>query len=67
MSVTSFRSFLQCPYLFQLQHDARLGLSAIEERLVELDARGFGNLLHSALEKWGREEIAAGRRTEDPA
>lgn len=67
MSVTSFKSFLECPYLFQLRCDARLGLSAIDERLVELDARGFGNLVHAALEKWGREEIAGGRRTEDPA
>jgi ATP-dependent helicase/nuclease subunit B len=67
VSVTSFKTYLQCPYLFQLLHDERLRLGAIDERAVELDARGFGNLVHAALERWGREEIDGGRRTEDAA
>ena len=67
VSVTAFKTFLQCPYLFQLQFDPRLRLGATDERAVELDARGFGNIVHSALERWGREEIDARRRTEDRA
>ncbi len=67
VSVTSFKTYLQCPYLFQLLHDERLRLGAIDERAVELDARGFGNLVHAALERWGREEIDGGRRAEDAA
>jgi hypothetical protein len=65
VSVTGFKSFIECPYLFQLRHDPRLRLDDLDERAVELDARGFGNLVHAALEHWGREEAAASRPTDD--
>ena len=65
--VTAFKTFLKCPYLFQLQIDPRLRLESQDERAVELDAMGFGTLVHAALEGWGREESASSRRTELPA
>jgi ATP-dependent helicase/nuclease subunit B len=67
ISVTAFKTFLECPYLFQLRYDPRLKLGDLDERAMELDARGFGNLVHAALERWGREEIAEGGSTEDPS
>lgn len=65
VSVTAFKSYLQCPYLFQLRYDPRLKLGDVDERAIELDARSFGNLVHAALERWGDEERAGDRRTED--
>lgn len=63
--VTAFKTFIQCPYLFQLQIEPRLRLGDLDERAAELDARAFGTLVHAATEAWGREEIATGARTED--
>jgi len=63
--VTAFKTFIQCPYLFQLRFDPRLRLDSIDERAAELDARGFGVLVHAALEAWGREEADRGRPTVD--
>ena len=63
--VTAFKTFIQCPYLFQLRFDPRLRLDSIDERATELDARGFGVLVHAALEAWGREEADRGRPTAD--
>ena len=65
VSVTAFKTYLQCPYLFQLRTDPRLRLEAADERAVELDARGFGVLVHAAVERWGREELDAGTPTTD--
>ncbi len=65
--VTAFKTFIQCPYLFQLQIDPRLRLRATDEHAVELDAMAFGTLVHAALEGWGREEAGRGQRTEDAA
>ncbi len=64
--VTAFKTFITCPYLFQLQNDPRLKLRWQDERAVELDAMGFGTLLHAALEGWGKAEQKGGKRTEDP-
>ena len=65
IGVTAFKAFLTCPYLFQLQSDRRLRLGDLDERATELDSRSFGTLVHSALERWGREEAARARPTED--
>jgi hypothetical protein len=65
ISVTAFAIYLKCPYLFQLQRDPRLRLESIDEGASELDARGFGNLLHKAVEGWGEEEAAQARPTTD--
>jgi ATP-dependent helicase/DNAse subunit B len=63
--VTAFKTYIPCPYLFQLRTDPRLRLEAADERAVELDARGFGVLVHAAVERWGREELDAGTPTTD--
>ena len=67
ISVTAFATYLKCPYLFQLQRDPRLRLESLDESAVELDARGFGNLLHKAVESWGEEEATQSRPTTDRA
>lgn len=64
--VTAFRTYLKCPYLFQLQIDPRLRLDSREERAAELDVMQFGTLVHAALEGWGREELTNEVPTCDP-
>lgn len=56
ISVTAFRDYLKCPALFRLKRDPRLLLDGADEGTVELDALGFGNLVHAALQAWGRDE-----------
>jgi len=58
LRVTAFRTYLECPYLFQLRFDPRLGLERADERASELNAAQFGTLVHAALERWGRDEAA---------
>jgi hypothetical protein len=67
ITVTAFKTYLQCPYLFQLQNDPRLRLRPIDEAASELDARAFGNLLHAALERWGNAESKRALPTTDAA
>lgn len=67
ISVTAFRAYMECPYLFQLRNDPRLRLRAEDEFVRELAPNAFGTLLHEAAESWAREEIARGTRTEDAA
>lgn len=64
VSVTAFRTYLQCPYLFLLRNDPRLRLNFDDEFARELAPSAFGTLLHAAVEAWAREEIDAGRREE---
>ena len=65
VSVTAFRTFLKCPYLFQLRNDPRLRLNYDDEFAREMAPNAFGTLLHSAAESWARGEIAEGRHEED--
>lgn len=65
ISVTSFRTYIACPYLFALQNDPRLRLRRVDESARELAPASFGTLLHGAVEAWAREEIDRSRRTED--
>ncbi|MFM7051937.1 MAG: PD-(D/E)XK nuclease family protein [Planctomycetota bacterium] len=65
ISVTQFKQYLKCPYLFLLSHHERLGLSAQDEDAAELDALGFGLLAHAALERWGRIEAQRDEPTTD--
>ena len=67
ISVTAFRHYLRCPYLFQLRQDPRLRLSDSKDGASELGGDGFGSLLHAALEAWGREEAALPAPTTDRA
>ena len=57
MSVTSFKRYLECPYRYYLDHV--LKLREIDDRAVELDALGFGSLLHGALDEFGNSKLAA--------
>lgn len=54
LRVTSFRTFLASPYLCYLQDI--LGLEERNDRAVELDAMGFGSLLHDVLKRFGRSD-----------
>lgn len=67
LSVTAFREFLASPYRFWIRRILRL--DAPEPVGRELDHRLFGNVVHDAIEAFGREEMArseAGRgRTTD--
>ncbi|MCB0332173.1 MAG: PD-(D/E)XK nuclease family protein, partial [Bdellovibrionales bacterium] len=50
MSITSFRSYLRCPYRFYLQHV--LKLKKLDDAALELDAPSFGNLVHDVLKSF---------------
>ncbi|MEM6471135.1 MAG: PD-(D/E)XK nuclease family protein [Planctomycetota bacterium] len=51
MSVTAFKSYLECPYRFYLRHV--LKLRPIDDASRELAANQFGDLVHGALEAFG--------------
>jgi len=55
LSVTAFKSYLECPFTFFLRH--RLGMEPCTDRAKELDAAAFGTLCHSALEAFGRSPL----------
>lgn len=57
MSITSFRHYLESPYGFYLRHVLRL--DEIDDRSVELDALGFGNLIHDVVVKLIDPEMAS--------
>ena len=66
MSVTSFRTYLTSPYQFYLRHV--VGAKDRDDGSRELDAGAFGNLVHAALESFGRSEardLLGARRIED--
>jgi ATP-dependent helicase/nuclease subunit B len=52
LRVTDFRTLLEDPYAFALQRV--LGLEPLDDAARELDGRGFGNLAHRVLERFGR-------------
>lgn len=49
VSVTAFRSYLECPYRFYLKHVLRM--EALDAGKRELDVFDFGRLCHKPLEK----------------
>lgn len=51
MSVTSFASYLACPYRFYLRHV--LKLNPLDDAARELAANQFGDLIHQSLEWFG--------------
>jgi hypothetical protein len=53
MSVTAFRSYIQCPYRFALQY--LLGLNGLDDSATELDPLSFGNLAHDVLCEFGKD------------
>ena len=62
ISATSFKDYLASPADFWLKH--ALGMRETSHDDIELDRAGFGTLLHSALERFGRDESM--RDCQDP-
>jgi len=50
-SVTEFSSYLSSPYRYYLARVLKLG--GMDDSAHELDALGFGNLIHDVLQDWG--------------
>lgn len=63
MNVTEFRDYIACPYRYYLKH--RLKLDTLDDSGEEMDARGFGNLLHETLQRFGESELTV-RDSTDP-
>ena len=61
-SVTSFKTYLESPYLFYLQNVLRL--ESEDDRAREMDPLGFGNLAHDVLAAFGE---SAAKDSDDPA
>jgi hypothetical protein len=56
LSPTGFRTYLKCPYRFYLQRI--LGYEReLEDRMQELDASEFGNILHWVVEEFGNSDL----------
>ncbi len=55
LSVTSFRSYLACPFRFYLRNILRM--NPLDDCKRELDARDFGSLAHTALQKMGESDM----------
>lgn len=53
ISATAFRTYLENPADFWLKH--ALGMSETSHDAIELDAAGFGTLMHAAVEAFGRD------------
>lgn len=60
LSVTKFKSFIECPYRFYLKHV--LKLDTVRDDWRELSGGTFGDLCHNVLEDFGR---SAARDLED--
>ena len=58
LGVTSIAMYLDCPYRFYLRHVLRMESLDLEQR--ELDARGFGSLVHNVLDAYGMDVSARG-------
>lgn len=50
---TAFKDYLACPFRYYLRHG--LGMGQVEAEKAELGAGDFGDLVHSALEAYGRD------------
>ncbi|MBK8093732.1 MAG: PD-(D/E)XK nuclease family protein [Verrucomicrobiaceae bacterium] len=61
LSVTSFRSYLTCPFRFYLSHGLRM--QEVGTAGGEMESMDFGNLLHAVLEAFAKEPAA--RDSED--
>jgi hypothetical protein len=65
MSVTQFKRYLECPYEFL--RSCVLHAERRDDQQLELDPMAFGNLVHHALQEWGRAEAAQAAPTTDPS
>jgi len=55
MAVTSFKTYIESPYLFYLRHVLRLREVEPRPLVARLEANTFGTLLHEALRRFARE------------
>ena len=55
LSVTAFKSYLECPFTFYLRHV--LKMETCNDRAAELDPPAFGSLCHDALETFGCSDL----------
>ena len=56
LSVTSFSTWLACPFRFYLKHALRM--QTTEPGRIEWNARDFGSVAHEILERWGGDPAA---------
>jgi ATP-dependent helicase/nuclease subunit B len=63
ISVTAFRDYLECPFRYYLKHV--LGMEALDDQKIELDAMDFGSLVHDTLHEIALSEEM--RQCEDTA
>ncbi|MEO1998806.1 MAG: PD-(D/E)XK nuclease family protein, partial [Planctomycetaceae bacterium] len=63
LHVTSFRTYLACRYRFFLRQILRL--ESVDDGGNELDALGFGNLLHAVLAEFGESSVKDSESVED--
>ena len=56
ISVTALRDYLACPFRFYLKYPA--GMTDPETGRVEWNARDFGTVAHTVLERWGEDTEA---------
>jgi ATP-dependent helicase/nuclease subunit B len=56
LSVTSFSTWLACPFRFYLKHALRM--QTTEPARIEWNARDFGSVAHEILERWGGDPAA---------
>jgi ATP-dependent helicase/nuclease subunit B len=56
LSVTSFSTWLACPFRFYLKHALRM--QTTEPGRIEWNARDFGSVAHDILERWGADPAA---------
>lgn len=54
LSVTSFKTYLACPYRFYLSRV--LGLRALDDAADELDGGSFGDLIHIVLQRFAKSD-----------
>ena len=55
MRVTSFATYIACPYRFYLEHALRLATA--DDTADEIDAAGFGSLVHEILRQFGESQV----------
>ncbi len=55
LSVTAFKSYLNCPFRFYLSNVMRM--RALDDSKREMDAMDFGSMIHAALQRMGESDI----------
>jgi ATP-dependent helicase/nuclease subunit B len=64
LRVTSFATWISCPFRFHLKHMLRM--QTTEPARVEWNARDFGSVCHEILERWALDPAARGLEEPQP-